>query len=182
LKTDADEMDDTADGGLEDTTTLREAATLEGCEAIEEPVLLGKDFGPDVIAGDDTGPVYGTVEGLELADGTEDARPELEAIDKPFDDTGVEANEPEATEESATEGLELAEAIELGEADDTFEDASMDAKDLDATEEGPTEGLELADAAEDERTELPENDENFDNVDTEANELGTAEEGLELTE
>lgn len=186
LKTDADEMNDTVDGGLEDTTALREAATLEGCEAIEEPALLGEDFGPDVIAGEDTGPVYGTVEGLELADGIEDARPELEAIDEPFDDAGVEANELDATEESATEGLELAEGIELGETDDTFDDAGMDAKDLEATEEGPTEGLELADAGEDERIELPENDENFDNVDTEANELATTEEGgaesLELTE
>jgi hypothetical protein len=53
LETDADEMEGTVVGGLEDTTTLGEARTLDGGEGIEEPTLLCEDFGPDVIAGED---------------------------------------------------------------------------------------------------------------------------------
>jgi hypothetical protein len=53
LTTDTDEIKDTVNGGLEDTTTLGEEKALDTWEAIDEPALLREDFGPDVLAGED---------------------------------------------------------------------------------------------------------------------------------
>jgi hypothetical protein len=114
---------------------------------------------------------------LELAEGIDDAGPELGAIDEPFDDDGMEVKIFEMSEEGLREGLELAEGIELGEADENCDDLDTDAKDLEATE-GVTEGFELADGCEDVRIELLEKGEIVDDdADTEGNELGWTEEG-----
>jgi hypothetical protein len=118
LKTDATEMEGTVVGGLKDTTTLGEARTLDGREAIEEPALLSEDFNCTELAADDAegrmmkedGPGEDLVDcTADLEDGGTDVG--TDATEEIIDCEG-EAKMPETFEDGADGVTDAIDAIE----------------------------------------------------------------------